>query len=117
MIPAIRDKYDRVIVEAVDLWEGRAGVAVALKQLAPLLNADTVVTLANFFVPDALGDRQVEVRNKMLEAAMAVVNSHGKVRAKMEIYDVYHSFWHILFKFSWEVNIMLRHIFLWIWAV
>lgn len=78
MTPAVRDQYDRIVVDAVDLWEGRAGVAMALKQIAPLLQADTVVTLANFFVPDALGDRSVEVRNKMLEAAMAVVNSHGK---------------------------------------
>lgn len=79
MTPAVRDKYDRVVVEAVDLWEGRAGVAMALQQLAPLLTTETVVTLANFFVPDALGDRNAEVRNKMLEAAMSVVNSHGKV--------------------------------------
>ncbi|KAG7170707.1 eIF-2-alpha kinase activator GCN1-like 1 [Homarus americanus] len=78
MTPAVKDQYDRVVMEAIDLWEGRAGVALALKQLAPLLQADTVVTLANFFVPDALGDRNTEVRNKMLEAAMAVVNSHGK---------------------------------------
>lgn len=78
MTPAVRDKYDRVVVEAVDLWEGRAGVAMALQQLAPLLTTETVVTLANFFVPDALGDRNAEVRNKMLEAAMSVVNSHGK---------------------------------------
>ncbi|XP_071537961.1 stalled ribosome sensor GCN1 [Panulirus ornatus] len=78
MTPAVRDKYDRIILDAVDLWEGRAGVAMALKQLAPLLKADTVVTLANFFVPDALGDRNAEVRNRMLEAAMAVISSHGK---------------------------------------
>lgn len=79
MTPAVRDKYDRVVIEAVDLWEGRAGVAMALQELAPLLTSETVVTLANFFVPDALGDRNAEVRNKMLEAAMSVVNSHGKV--------------------------------------
>lgn len=79
MTPAVRDQYDRVVSEAVDLWEGRAGVAMSLAQLAPLFSRETVVTLANFFVPGALGDRNAEVRNKMLEAAMAVVNCHGKV--------------------------------------
>lgn len=78
MTPARRDQYDRIIEEAVDHWEARAGVALALTQLAPLLNTEAVVTLANFFVPDALGDRHPEVRNKMLEAAMAVINKHGK---------------------------------------
>ncbi|XP_037791429.1 eIF-2-alpha kinase activator GCN1-like [Penaeus monodon] len=43
-----------------------------------LFSRETVVTLANFFVPGALGDRNSEVRNKMLAAAMAVVNCHGK---------------------------------------
>lgn len=79
MTPAVRDQYDRIVSAAVDLWEGRAGVAMALHQLAPLFTSDIVVVLANFFVPDALGDRNAEVRNRMLEAAMAVVNSHGKV--------------------------------------
>lgn len=79
MTPAVRDQYDRIVKEAIDLWEGRAGVAMALTQLAPLFSRETVVTLANFFVPGALGDRNSEVRNKMLAAAMAVVNCHGKV--------------------------------------
>lgn len=78
MTPAVRDQYDRIVKEAIDLWEGRAGVAMALTQLAPLFSRETVVTLANFFVPGALGDRNSEVRNKMLAAAMAVVNCHGK---------------------------------------
>ncbi|XP_068244259.1 stalled ribosome sensor GCN1 [Palaemon carinicauda] len=78
MTPAVRDQYDRIVSEAIDLWEGREGVALAIKQIAPSLDAETAVTLANFFVPDALGDRNPEVRNKMLDAAMAVVNSHGK---------------------------------------
>ncbi|KAK3887663.1 hypothetical protein Pcinc_008247 [Petrolisthes cinctipes] len=78
MTPAVRDQYDRIVSKAVDLWEGRAGVAMALQQLAPLFTEKNVVTLSNFFVPEALGDRKLEVRTKMLEAAMAVVNSHGK---------------------------------------
>ena len=79
MTPAKRDQYDRILEDAIDHWEGRSGVALSLSQIAPLLDTNTVVTLAKFFVPDALGDRNAAVRKDMLDAAMAVVNSHGKV--------------------------------------
>lgn len=64
-------------VSIKDLWEGRARLVMTLHQLKPPLNSETEVTLANFFVPEALGDRNADVLNKMLGAAMSVVNSHG----------------------------------------
>ncbi|XP_047737876.1 eIF-2-alpha kinase activator GCN1 isoform X2 [Hyalella azteca] len=78
MTPAKRDQYDRIVEEAIDHWEGRAGVGLALGQLAPVVEEKQVVQLINFFVPEALGDRNREVAGIMLEAATALINSHGK---------------------------------------
>lgn len=79
MTPAKKDKLDHIIEEAIDHWEGRAGVALALAQLAPLANQDQVQHLVKFFVPEALGDRNPEVANLMLEAATALIDYHGEV--------------------------------------
>ncbi|KAF2363096.1 HEAT repeat [Trinorchestia longiramus] len=78
MTPAKRDQYDRVVEEAIDHWEGRAGVGLAFGQLAPVVEEKQVVQLINFFVPEALGDRNREVASIMLEAATALINCHGK---------------------------------------
>ncbi|KAB7504018.1 eIF-2-alpha kinase activator GCN1 [Armadillidium nasatum] len=78
MTPAKKDQYDHIIEEAIDHWEGRAGVGLALYHIAPLLQEKSVVALAKFFVPESLGDRDENVRRTMLNAAMAVVNHHGK---------------------------------------
>ena len=85
MTPAKKDQYDHIIEEAIDHWEGRSGVGLALIQLAPLLDEKSVVSLAAFFVPDALGDRNDDVRKDMLNAAMAVVDSHGKVHTSFNL--------------------------------
>ena len=80
MTPAKRDQYDRIVEDAIDHWEGRSGVALALAQLAPHVEEGQVVQLVNFFVPEALGDRNAEVASNMLEAATALINFHGKVK-------------------------------------
>ena len=77
--PAKRDKLDHVIEEAIDHWESRAGVALALGQLSPQATPDQVQQLIKFFVPDSLGDRNTEVAALMLEAATALIDCHGEV--------------------------------------
>ena len=47
--------------------------------MSPYISEDQVETLFEFFVQNALGDRSSEVRKHMLDAAVAVVNDHGKV--------------------------------------
>lgn len=78
MTPAKRDQYDRIVEDAIDHWEGRSGVGLALGQLAPIVEEKQVVQLINFFVPEALGDRNKEVSENMLDAATALINCHGK---------------------------------------
>ncbi|CAL7933790.1 unnamed protein product [Xylocopa violacea] len=79
MIPPKLNDFGRVVEQPIDTWGPRRGVALALAQLAPLLSADTILKLIQFFVSTGLGDRNQSVRTEMLTAAVAVVDLHGKV--------------------------------------
>ncbi|XP_060810909.1 stalled ribosome sensor GCN1 [Amyelois transitella] len=78
LIPAKLDQFGHVVEGAVDEWGARRGAALALKALAPLLKADAVAAAMRFFVEKALGDRHDVVRGDMLDAAMVIVDLHGK---------------------------------------
>lgn len=65
-----------------DQWAARCGLALALQKLSPLLPEKEIETIFEFFVKKALGDRSEQVRKHMLDAAVAVVNDHGKVSGK-----------------------------------
>ncbi|KAJ1530782.1 hypothetical protein ONE63_005633 [Megalurothrips usitatus] len=78
MIPARVDSFGRIEEDAIDVWEPRSGVALALKELAPLLSHNQISSLAQFYVSDGLGDRHENVRKNMLSAALACVDLHGK---------------------------------------
>lgn len=78
MIPPKVDEFGREIEKSIDVWSPRRGVALALTQLAPLLEADVVGDLIDFFVSISLGDRKEKVRKEMLTAALKLVDMHGK---------------------------------------
>ena len=78
MIPPKLNDFGRVVEQPIDTYVPRHGVALALAQLAPLLTAETVLKLVQFFVSTGLGDRNQTVRTEMLTAALAVVDLHGK---------------------------------------
>lgn len=78
MIPAKVDSFGRVEEEAIDVWEPRRGVALALKEVAPLMTHNQVSSLTQFYVSNGLGDRNEDVRKNMLSAALACVDLHGK---------------------------------------
>jgi len=52
---------------------------LALNKLSQCLNSSQVKPLFQFFVTDALNDRNPDVRKCMLDAALATLNTHGKV--------------------------------------
>lgn len=79
MIPSKVDEFGREIEKPIDTWGPRKGVALALTQLAPLLDTTVVGNLIEFFVLISLGDRKEKVRKEMLTAALKVVDLHGKV--------------------------------------
>ncbi|XP_028269572.1 eIF-2-alpha kinase activator GCN1 [Parambassis ranga] len=77
--PPVLDALGRVISESPpDQWEARCGIALALNKLSQYLDESQVTPLFLFFVPDALNDRHTEVRRCMLDAALSVLNTHGK---------------------------------------
>ncbi|GAB1860935.1 Translational activator GCN1 [Camponotus japonicus] len=77
MIPPKLNDFGRVVEQPIDTWGPRRGVALALAQIAPLLTADTIHRLIQFFVLTGLGDRNQFVRTEMLTAAVAAVDLHG----------------------------------------
>jgi hypothetical protein len=78
--PPTLDKFGRVMSEAPpDPYPARCGIALAIGHLAPLLSHKQVEDLFDFFVNKSLGDRNAEVRVEMLNAAVKVINEHGKV--------------------------------------
>eukprot|EP00095_Tigriopus_kingsejongensis_P007819 maker-scaffold204_size260821-snap-gene-1.47 protein:Tk07819 transcript:maker-scaffold204_size260821-snap-gene-1.47-mRNA-1 annotation:"translational activator" len=78
MSPPIMDSFGRIVQPPVDHWEPRSGIAVALAKIAPFFEVDMVESVATFFVPDALGDRNDVVRSDMLNAAKKTIELHGK---------------------------------------
>ncbi|GAB1290067.1 eIF-2-alpha kinase activator GCN1 [Apodemus speciosus] len=77
--PPVLDALGRVISESPpDQWEARCGLALALNKLSQYLGSSQVKPLFQFFVPDALNDRNPDVRKCMLDAALATLNAHGK---------------------------------------
>nr|XP_049695154.1 eIF-2-alpha kinase activator GCN1 [Helicoverpa armigera] len=78
MIPARLDQFGHEVEAAVDAWGARRGCALALRALAPRLPPGAVPPAMSFLVQRALPDRHDTVRAEMLNAAMAIVEIHGK---------------------------------------
>ncbi|GBP56848.1 eIF-2-alpha kinase activator GCN1 [Eumeta japonica] len=78
LIPAKLDQFGHVVEEPVDEWSARRGAAFALSALAPHLDTDGVAAAVKFFVAEGLADRAELVRAEMLNAAMTIVELHGK---------------------------------------
>ncbi|XP_048479691.1 eIF-2-alpha kinase activator GCN1 [Plutella xylostella] len=78
LIPSKLDQFGHVTEAAVDEWGARRGAGLALTALAPQLDAAGVAVAVEFFVSEGLGDRNEAVRAEMLNAAMAMVDLHGK---------------------------------------
>lgn len=76
------DSFGMVIPETVnrpDPYEARVAVAATLEKLAPLVSDALVTPILEFLInKEALGDRHEEVRRTMLDAAVAIVEVHGK---------------------------------------
>jgi hypothetical protein len=82
MTKPVVDHLGRVVQEPVDHWEPRSGIAVALKKLAAHYDGEMVDTVASCLVPIALDDRHEVVRGHMRDAAVTIVNLHGKETAE-----------------------------------
>jgi hypothetical protein len=62
-----------------DQWEARQGLALAFKELAPILTTGQIEPLFDFFIERGpLGDKDGRVRSDMLDAAIRAIDIHGK---------------------------------------
>ncbi|KAK9461253.1 armadillo-type protein [Lipomyces oligophaga] len=80
--PTIYDEYGMVLKTSLDQkdpWEGRSGIAGALKEIASFFPEAELVTLVTFLIEDGpLGDREPMVRQEMQEAAVLILDLHAK---------------------------------------
>lgn len=80
VLEPVKDEFGRLVAEGgVDQWEARLGIAGALKKICPILRGSQVMQFFSALVPDAILDRNVDVRNEMLSATISGVKEHGKV--------------------------------------
>ncbi|OZJ04029.1 hypothetical protein BZG36_03770 [Bifiguratus adelaidae] len=74
------DEYGMIRPETLnrkDPWEDRVGLALALKELAPLFDDEALKESTQFLIEhQALGDRHESVREHMLNAGLALVEAH-----------------------------------------
>ncbi|KAI8988374.1 armadillo-type protein [Mycotypha africana] len=77
------DEYGMVKPETLDRpdpWEARVGLSLTLKAIAPFMQLDNASGFCRFLIEDqALGDRNEQVRRRMLEAGLAVITAYGNV--------------------------------------
>ncbi|KAG0253420.1 translational activator of GCN4 [Actinomortierella ambigua] len=75
------NEFGLVIQESLnkkDPSDQRLGLAHALKNIAPMMTAEDLKPFANFLIrQEALGDRNADVRQGMLDAGLAMINAHG----------------------------------------
>ncbi|KAG9284337.1 hypothetical protein G9A89_007492, partial [Geosiphon pyriformis] len=75
-----------------DKWEERIGVGLALSTLASSMTSSDLLPFFEFLINrEAVGDVHPEVRQKMLEAGLAVVDAHGgeNVTSLMPVFEKY----------------------------
>ncbi|MCJ1477873.1 translational activator of GCN4 [Lambiella insularis] len=77
-----RDEYGMIRkTDLSDPWEGRSGIALAFKELAPIWETEKLVSFITFLIQESVvGDRNPSVRDEMIESATAVISAHGKDR-------------------------------------
>lgn len=76
------DEFGMVIastLDRVDPWEARLATADAFYQIAALFSEDQVIPFFQFLIEaEAIGDRNLDVRRRMLEAGVLIIQIHGK---------------------------------------
>ncbi|ORX96881.1 ARM repeat-containing protein [Basidiobolus meristosporus CBS 931.73] len=89
------DEFGMVIrssLEKEDPWAGRVGLASALVACAPLMLPENLAPFFHFLIQEeALGDRHESVRQRMLDAGLAVISAHGQKRVEslMPLFESY----------------------------
>ncbi|KAH0448399.1 hypothetical protein IEQ34_022199 [Dendrobium chrysotoxum] len=78
--------------EVADLcWLGRQGIALALHSAADVLRTEDLPVVMTFLISRALADPNMDVRGRMINAGIMVINKHGKENVPLlfPIFDSY----------------------------
>ncbi|CAG0905707.1 unnamed protein product, partial [Cyprideis torosa] len=78
LIPAVLDDFGRQVAPPLDPWEPRSGLASALTAMAPQMRPESVLHVMEFLVRQGFADRNTQVQTQMLDAGMAMLETHGK---------------------------------------
>ena len=78
------DAYGMPIkMDLSDPWEGRHGIALAFREMAPVFEESGLDAYLGFLIQEGpLGDASSNVREDMLEAGKAIITLHGKNRVE-----------------------------------
>lgn len=65
--------------DAVDpSWPGRQGIALALNAAADILTTKDIPIVITFLISRALADCNMDVRGRMIDAGVIIIDKHGK---------------------------------------
>ena len=65
-------------MDLADPWEGRSGIALAFREMAPAFDISKLVPFVEFLIKDrAVGDQNATVRDEMIESATTIIGLHG----------------------------------------
>ncbi|XP_078427732.1 putative protein kinase regulator ILITHYIA [Wolffia australiana] len=59
-------------------WLGRQGIAMALQSAADVLRTKDLPVVMTFLISRAVGDPNVDVRGRMINAGITIIDRHGK---------------------------------------
>ncbi|PKA55682.1 hypothetical protein AXF42_Ash011974 [Apostasia shenzhenica] len=72
-------------------WLGRQGIALALHSAADVLRTKDLPVVTTFLISRALADPNMDVRGRMINAGIMIINKHGKENVPLlfPIFDSY----------------------------
>lgn len=103
-MPAELNELGHVVKSAVDFWEPRRGVAIALQELAPHYRPEMLPTVINFYVQHGIYDRNEIVTDYALKAGIALINQQDKVNRSLAM-----SHWSYMCMFLLKIKAMLAN--------
>ena len=87
--PKVPERDEFGMLKKTDLsdpWEARSGIALAFKEMAPNFGPSDLVPFINFLITEsAIGDRNVSVRDEMVDSATMIIALHGADKVEMLI--------------------------------
>lgn len=72
-------------------WLGRQGVALALHSLADILGSKDLPVVMTFLISRALADPNVDVRGRMINAGILIIDKHGKENVPL-LFPIFESY-------------------------